>query len=36
VFIRSARSLSNTLKREDEDLRELEVRVGALQRSALH
>ena len=36
VFIRSARSLSKTLKREDDDLRELEERAEALRQSALH
>lgn len=36
VFIRSARSLSKMLKREDDDLRELEERAEALRQSALH
>ena len=36
VFIRSARSLSQTLKREDDDLRELEERAEVLRRSELH
>ena len=36
VFIRSARSLSQTLKREDDDLRELEECAEALRRSELH
>lgn len=36
VFIRSARSLSKTLKRDDEDLRELEERAEVLRQSALH
>ena len=36
AFIRSARSLCKTLKREDDDLRELEGRAEALRRSALH
>lgn len=36
VFIRSARSLSKTLKRQDDDLRELEERAEALRTAALH
>jgi hypothetical protein len=36
VFIRSARSLSKTLKREDDDLRELEDRAEVLRRFSLH
>ena len=36
VFVRSARSLSKTLKREDHDLRDLEDRVEVLRQSALH
>jgi hypothetical protein len=35
-FIRSARSLSQTLKRADDDLRELEGRAEGLRQSALH
>ena len=36
VFIRSARSLSQTLKRPDDDLRELAEEAEALRQSALH
>lgn len=36
VLIRSARSLSNTLKRPENDLLELEERAEALRQSALH
>lgn len=36
VFIRSTRSSSKTLKRADDDLRELEERAEALRQSAPH
>lgn len=36
MFIRAARSLCKALKREDDDLRELEDRAEALRVSALH
>jgi hypothetical protein len=36
VFIRSARALCATLKRADDDFRNLEKQVEALRQSALH
>jgi hypothetical protein len=36
MFIRAARSLSQTLERADDDLRRLEEWAEALRQSALH